>query len=160
MTTIQAFSMGYLEDSAGDLVGDLKITGTLEAPQINGDLTFQNSRLNVAMLNADFLMDNQTIHFNNQGIQFRKFEIKDLRGNATLLNGSIATTTYTDFDLNLNLTMDDFAAVNEVYGQYFEEEPPARETVAVAGLPKNVHVEISVIAWKDMVTVLSEKLGA
>lgn len=112
MTTIQAFSMGYLEDSAGDLVGDLKITGTLDAPQINGDLTFQNSKLNVAMLNADFLMDNQTIHFNNQGIQFRKFEIKDLRGNSTLLNGSIATTTYTDFDLNLNLTMDDFAAVN------------------------------------------------
>lgn len=57
-------------------------------------------------------------------------------------------------------SMDDFAAVNEVYGQYFEEEPPARETVAVAGLPKNVNVEISVIAWKDMVTVLSEKLGA
>lgn len=56
--------------------------------------------------------------------------------------------------------MDDFAAVNEVYGQYFEGEAPARETVAVAGLPKNVQVEISVIAWKDIVTVLSEKLGA
>ena len=112
MTTIQAFSMGYLEDSAGDLVGDLKITGNLDAPQINGELTFQNSRLNVAMLNADFLMDNQTIYFNKEGIQLKKFEIKDLRGNTSSLSGSIATTTYTDFDFNLNLTMDDFAAVN------------------------------------------------
>ena len=44
--------------------------------------------------------------------------------------------------------MADFAAVNEVYGRYFGEDAPARETVAVAGLPKNVNVEISVIAWK------------
>lgn len=44
--------------------------------------------------------------------------------------------------------MDDFAAVNEVYGEYVEPNPPARETVAVAGLPKNVRVEISMIAWK------------
>ncbi|WP_257666519.1 RidA family protein [Parapedobacter tibetensis] len=43
--------------------------------------------------------------------------------------------------------MDDFAAVNAVYGEYFTEQAPARETVAVAGLPKNVNVEISVIAW-------------
>lgn len=44
--------------------------------------------------------------------------------------------------------MGDFAVVNEVYGRYFGEDAPARETVAVAGLPKNVNVEISVIAWK------------
>lgn len=44
--------------------------------------------------------------------------------------------------------MDDFAIVNQVYGSYFTVSEPARETVAVAGLPKNVNVEISVIAWK------------
>jgi len=42
--------------------------------------------------------------------------------------------------------MDDFAAVNEVYGKYFAVEPPARETVAVRTLPKSVNVEISCIA--------------
>ncbi len=41
--------------------------------------------------------------------------------------------------------MQDFAAVNAVYGEYFPEYPPARETVAVAGLPKNAGVEISAI---------------
>jgi 2-iminobutanoate/2-iminopropanoate deaminase len=41
-----------------------------------------------------------------------------------------------------------FAAVNEVYGSYFTSDFPARETVAVKGLPKNVNVEISVIASK------------
>lgn len=39
-----------------------------------------------------------------------------------------------------------FAQVNEIYAQYFENEFPARETVAVKGLPKNANIEISVIA--------------
>ena len=39
-----------------------------------------------------------------------------------------------------------FASVNEVYGSYFSADYPARETVAVKGLPKNVNVEISMIA--------------
>ena len=42
--------------------------------------------------------------------------------------------------------MNDFAAVNEVYGQFFTEHFPARETIQVARLPKDVSVEISVIA--------------
>ena len=42
--------------------------------------------------------------------------------------------------------MDDFAAVNEIYGENFGDNPPARETVAVRTLPKNVNVEISCIA--------------
>ena len=44
--------------------------------------------------------------------------------------------------------MNHFAEVNEVYGSYFNSEYPARETVAVLGLPKNVNVEISLIAVK------------
>ena len=42
--------------------------------------------------------------------------------------------------------MDDFAAVNEVYGSYFEKDFPARETVQVARLPKDAMVEITIIA--------------
>lgn len=44
--------------------------------------------------------------------------------------------------------MANFPAVNEVYGRYFDGNYPARETVAVKGLPRNVNVEISMIASK------------
>ncbi len=40
----------------------------------------------------------------------------------------------------------DFGKINTVYGSYFRKNPPARETVEVARLPKDVHVEISMIA--------------
>lgn len=45
--------------------------------------------------------------------------------------------------------MSDFPVVNEIYGSYFSEDPPARETVAVKTLPKNVLIEISCIAAVD-----------
>ncbi len=47
--------------------------------------------------------------------------------------------------------MNDFAAVNEVYGGYFPFDPPARATVEVARLPKDVSVEMDFIAWKGEV---------
>ena len=41
-----------------------------------------------------------------------------------------------------------YATVNEIYGSYFKNDPPAREAVAVRTLPRNVNVEISGIAWR------------
>ena len=55
---------------------------------------------------------------------------------------SVIKTTIFLSDMSL------FATVNEVYGKYFTGDFPARETVAVKGLPKNVNVEISMIAGK------------
>lgn len=47
------------------------------------------------------------------------------------------------------MNMDDFTRINSVYGSYFDEATaPARETVQVACLPKNVNIEISMIAIK------------
>ena len=55
------------------------------------------------------------------------------------LNFVIKTTVFLQ-------SMGDFAAMNAVYGTYFKEKPPARATVEVARLPKDVLVEIDVIA--------------
>ena len=59
---------------------------------------------------------------------------------AKLTFGHIVKTTIFLSDMSL------FAQVNEVYGSYFTGDYPARETVAVKGLPRGVNVEISVIA--------------
>ena len=44
--------------------------------------------------------------------------------------------------------LNNFAKINEIYGGYFTQNPPARETVEVSRLPKDVNVEISAIAIK------------
>ena len=45
--------------------------------------------------------------------------------------------------------MDDFAAMNEVYGRFFPQQPPARATVEAARLPRDARVEIEAIAVAD-----------
>jgi len=45
--------------------------------------------------------------------------------------------------------LDDFQTVNDVYGSYFKQDPPARSTIQVAALPKGANVEIEVIAIAD-----------
>jgi 2-iminobutanoate/2-iminopropanoate deaminase len=86
-------------------------------------------------------------------------------GTENLINSSIAEETHQvmknlqsilksegmDFSNIVKTTiflsgMEHFAEVNKVYGEYFTTDFPARETVAVKGLPRNVNVEISMIA--------------
>lgn len=88
-----------------------------------------------------------------------------LKPNGELVEGSIADQTHqvfsnlkavlaeagTSLDNVIKTTvfikdMDDFAALNEVYGEHFGDHKPARSTVEVARLPKDVKVEIEVIA--------------
>ncbi len=66
--------------------------------------------------------------------------LKTILAEARMDFGNVVKTTIFLSDMSL------FAAVNEVYGKYFNGGFPARETVAVKGLPKNVNVEISIIA--------------
>src|SRR5699024_10250772 len=61
-------------------------------------------------------------------------------GGATLEDVIKATVFVTD--------MEDFSAINEVYGEYFSEHKPARSLVEVSQLPKGANVEIEVIAVK------------
>ncbi len=66
--------------------------------------------------------------------------LKSILAAASMDFNQVVKTTIFLSDMEL------FGQVNEIYGKYFEGEFPARETVAVKGLPKNVNVEISMIA--------------
>jgi len=65
----------------------------------------------------------------------------------------VLTAAHMDFTHVVKTTiflkdMNNFPKVNEVYGSFFSSHPPARETVEVSRLPKDVNVEISCIAVK------------
>lgn len=67
--------------------------------------------------------------------------------------GEVIKAAGADWDKVLKCTiyladMNDFAEVNDIYGRYFPNEPPAREAVAVKTLPKNARVEVSCIAHR------------
>lgn len=68
--------------------------------------------------------------------------LKSILSEAGLDFNAVVKTTIFLSDMEL------FSQVNEIYGKYFTSDFPARETVAVKGLPKNVNIEISMIAIK------------
>jgi hypothetical protein len=126
MTTLQAFSFGSLQHSNGSVKGQLAIKGTTKAPLINGDLFFEKAQTNISMLNALYLIDQQKINFNANGLNFNRFEVADSIGNKATLNGNVNTKTYTDFQLNLSLSARNFQLVNSTakdndlfYGKLF-----------------------------------------
>jgi 2-iminobutanoate/2-iminopropanoate deaminase len=72
--------------------------------------------------------------------------LKNLSGVLEAGGSSLARVIKTTVFLR---TMADFAAMNGVYGRYFAENPPARTTVAVVGLPLNALVEIEAVGLAD-----------
>lgn len=91
------------------------------------------------------------ISLNSQGI----IEPDDISGQTTnVLNNlrSILESRGTGLDKVIKTTvflkdMNEFAKMNEVYGEFFKSDPPARSTVEVARLPKDAKVEIELIAY-------------
>lgn len=66
--------------------------------------------------------------------------LKAILSAASLDFGHVVKTTILLSDMSL------FGSVNEIYGQYFTGDFPARETYAVKSLPRNVHIEVSMVA--------------
>ncbi|MCA5005704.1 RidA family protein [Sphingobacterium bovistauri] len=88
----------------------------------------------------------ETMELINSGIQDEAHQVlKNVNAILSAANYSFEDVVKVSIFLS---DMGDFAAVNEVYAQYFTTNQPARECVAVKTLPRNVNIEISVIAWK------------
>ena len=101
-----------------------------------GNLLFVSGQIPINPATNELVMDN----IQDETKQVME-NLKAVLSAANVGFENIVKTTIFLSDMNL------FAAVNEVYGSYFTGDYPARETVAVKGLPKGVNVEISAIAF-------------
>jgi 2-iminobutanoate/2-iminopropanoate deaminase len=90
------------------------------------------------MLQLNYIRENKEEAIERLAI--KNFDAKAILEEVQLSFGHIVKTTIFLSDMQL------FAQVNEVYGSYFSTDFPARETVAVKTLPRNVNVEISITA--------------
>lgn len=102
---------------------------------VAGDMLFISGQIALVPGTSD--LDNQDIAAETHRVMKN---LEAILKEASAGFGHVVKTTIFLSDMNL------FSQVNEIYGQYFEGDHPARETVAVKGLPKNVNVEISMIA--------------
>lgn len=122
-----------------------KIVSTNKAPAAIGPYSQATVFNNMVYCSGQIALDPKTNEIVEGGV-------KDQAGQVMENLGKVLEEAGSGFDKVLRCTifldnMDDFPDVNEVYGSYFPGNPPARETVAVETLPKNVLVEVSCIAY-------------
>ncbi|MFM7079886.1 MAG: RidA family protein [Bacteroidota bacterium] len=118
------------------------IVRTASAPAPIGPYSQAVKAGNLMFCSGMIALDPVTGHLSNESVSA---EAKQAMNNIGALLKEAGVTFDHIVKTSIFLTtMDDFAAVNEVYGSFFTDHFPARETVAVAGLPKNARVEISV----------------
>ncbi|CAN5250446.1 translocation/assembly module TamB domain-containing protein [soil metagenome] len=110
--TIEPFTFGHLLDSKGSVMGNIKITGTAKEPSIRGSMTFKDASFKLKDANSSFTLENEKISFEESGIAFNDFTIKDERSNEANIKGSILTKDYRDFELDLRINTKDFQLLN------------------------------------------------
>ncbi len=123
-----------------------KIIKTLDAPQAIGPYSQAVKAGDFVFVSGQIPIDPKTGNVVRADI---KAQVKLIMANAEAVlkaaGSSLADVVKTTIFLK---NMEDFPAVNEAYGQYFPSDPPARATVEVSRLPKDVAVEIDFIACK------------
>jgi hypothetical protein len=126
LKNLESLSMGQIKQGSGTITGKLAITGTLDAPQVLGDIKFNQAAFNATYVNSYFRMPNETISFTNTGVNFDNFTIIDSLNQTATINGGVLTTNYQDFKFNMDIKTDNFrlmnssAADNElIYGQVY-----------------------------------------
>ena len=121
-----------------------KIIQTNQAPDPIGPYNQAVAAGNFLFISGQVCIKPGTGDLNNEDIQAETHQVmhnlKAILQEAEMNFNHVVKTTIFLSDMSL------FSEVNEIYGKYFERAFPARETVAVKGLPKNVNVEISMIA--------------
>ncbi|RYY64829.1 MAG: RidA family protein [Chitinophagaceae bacterium] len=121
-----------------------KILNTSNAPAPIGPYNQAVRYVDLLFVSGQICLDPGTGALKNASLQEETHQVmanlKAILQEAGLGFGNVLKTTIFLTDMNR------FAEVNEIYGQYFDDAFPARETVQVSALPRFVNVEISVIA--------------
>ncbi|MFC6266908.1 translocation/assembly module TamB domain-containing protein [Frigoriflavimonas asaccharolytica] len=158
MQTLQGFTANAIENTEGYLNGNLKINGTADAPNILGQIKFNNVGLEIVKIGSNFRNLNDPILFTNKGIKFNDFKVNDPSGNSLVFDGNILTTNYKDYAFDLDLNAKDFNVVdseenkdNIMYGKLAIDA--ALKIRGDMNLPK-VNGDLSVVDNTDFTFIL------
>lgn len=122
-----------------------KVIQTSKAPAAIGPYSQAVVHNNIVYCSGQIALDAEAMEIVDGGVEVQARKVME-NLNEVLLEAGSGFGKVLKCSIFLD-NMDDFKTVNEIYGEFFNENPPARETVAVQTLPKNVLVEISCVAY-------------
>jgi translocation and assembly module TamB len=112
LSSIKPFLTDQLRDIGGGISGTMDVKGKISAPDLNGHIRFDSAFVAPALLGERFTLPNQDLRITPQGIRLDHFVIKDSSGGEAVIDGSIATTDFSDFEYDFYLTASNFRLLN------------------------------------------------
>ncbi len=112
LKTVQSFSMGNLKSASGNVTGNLIADGSFSAPELTGELVFNNAFITPAVLNNQLELKHETLQLKKDGIYFNTFTIIDKDKNQAIINGAVKMNRFKDFNFALNVSSKDFLLFN------------------------------------------------
>jgi len=117
LESLQPFLGSQVQDIKGVLSANIKASGSPSKPEVRGELRMNDVAFTPEVTNSTVNIRNEKIEFNEQGIVFNEFTIEDSKTNKAQVNGSIQTTDYSDFKLDLSLATRNFRLIDTRAGQ-------------------------------------------
>ncbi|MGB4413405.1 MAG: translocation/assembly module TamB domain-containing protein [Paludibacter sp.] len=112
MKTVEAFSMGQITEASGTVSGNFLLAGRTDAPEVTGELTFNNAFMKPAYLNNRLELKHETVQLKPDGIYFSSFTLLDPNQHAAVIDGTVKMKNFSDFMLGLHVSTKDFLLFN------------------------------------------------
>ncbi len=112
MKTVQAFSMGQITEASGIMSGNFVIGGSTSAPEITGQLLFDNAFITPMQLNNRLELKHEIVELKSDGIYFNSFTLLDLNQHSAVIDGKIQMKQFSDFIFGLHVNSKDFLLFN------------------------------------------------
>ena len=112
MKTVEAFSFGQITEASGRMTGNFLINGKTSAPDITGEMVFENAFMKPAVLNNRLELKHETIQLRKEGLYFDTFTMLDTDHHTAVINGSVKMKQFKDYIFALHVRTKDFLLFN------------------------------------------------
>ena len=112
LKTVQAFSMGAITEASGNLTGNFLIEGKSSAPDVTGELVFNDAFITPAALNNKLELKHETVQLKKDGIYFNSFTMLDADNHKAIIDGSVQMNHFKDFIFALHVNTRNFLLFN------------------------------------------------
>ncbi|MFT4680278.1 MAG: translocation and assembly module TamB [Granulosicoccus sp.] len=161
---VEGFTAGELKNSSGSLEAHATIIGASSDIRYDGSVAFNQASFSVSQLNTQFILPNEKVQVDNDGIVFKAFNIIDESGNHVQIDGEIGTRNMLDPSFDLQVVANNFQLLNSTRddNELFFGKAFVQADVKVGGklnLPK-VDAQAKLLKGTDITFIVPESQAA
>ncbi len=110
---VAPFVADFADSLSGTIDGNFNLEGSLQDPQFNGQLQFNNCGMRVLMLGTYYTLRNESIDVSNKGLRLNAFTLRDIDNRTATFNGTVLSENFDRFQFNLDAQIDRFQVLNK-----------------------------------------------